>query len=219
MKQNNITKGRFAIAVILLLAGVALVGQGSYIKIKASLAQWLIASSWSERDANAQANTYLQIQAQKPWPWADTWVDARLSVPRLNISQYVMKDASGESLAFGPGTIDTSPTPGQSQQADTRIIAGHRDTHFSFLEDLQQGDRIYLEKYNGTKLAYAVHNISVFDSSESALQLDQSQSGLLLITCWPFDTMVPGGPLRYLVEAYAVGPESNVKDDLHLASQ
>ncbi len=75
----------------LLLLGLSLVWQGSYIKLKASLAEWLISATWEGREAG--------LVPAKPWPWADTRVVARLRVPGRGIRRFVMQDASGESLA------------------------------------------------------------------------------------------------------------------------
>ena len=81
----------------LLIASLSLIGNGMYIKAKAKVADWMITNTWEARQHNGVP--------QKPWPWADTWVAARIHIPRLGISQYVMQDASGESLAFGPGAV------------------------------------------------------------------------------------------------------------------
>ena len=110
------------ILTVLIIIGLSQFGHGLYIHAKASLANRLITDTWQTRNSTAP---------QKPWPWADTWAVARLSVPRLNINQFVMQDASGESLAFGPGASTEIKANGYN------IIAGHRDTHFRHLDKLR----------------------------------------------------------------------------------
>ena len=179
-----------AFVLALFLLGAGLLGQGSYIKLKASLAGWLISSSWAQRQAG-------QLPA-KPWPWADTRVIARLSVPRLGIRQFVMHDASGESLAFGPGSVMSDVLPGAGGHA---LVAGHRDTHFKFLGDLRPGDTLAIDNYRGQSGRYEIKGLRVINLDREAVYIDPESEGLTLVTCWPLDALVPGGPERLLVEA------------------
>ncbi len=187
--QNILYRGQAFAILVLLVTGFALIGQGGYSKIKARVADWLISSTWATREQGAAPI--------KPWPWADTWVVATIQVPRLGISQLIMKDASGESLAFGPGSIrqDAIPAgPGHS------VIAGHRDTHFRFLSQLVAGDQIRIENYSGQQQNYRITDMRVIDSRVDSLTLNAYQRGLTLVTCWPFDALIPGGPLRYVID-------------------
>ncbi len=180
--------------LLLLLTGAALITKGGYIKLKANLASLLIESSWVVRESGSEPI--------KPWPWADTSAIARIMMPRLGISHLVMKDASGESLAFGPGSMRPEVLLAGSGHS---VIAGHRDTHFKFLSDLLPGDRIELENFSGQYQTYQVARTRVMDVRHGDLVLDIDVSGVTLITCWPFDAITPGGPLRYVVETVPVG--------------
>lgn len=174
----------------ILFLGASLVWQGSYIKLKASLAEWLISATWASKEAGQEP--------VKPWPWADTRVVARLSILDRGISRFVMQDASGESLAFGPGSMIAKQPPGGDRYS---LIAGHRDTHFQFLSELEQGDVIEVENYLGQQSRYRVHSTRVLNVEQENLYIDLETQGLTLVTCWPFDALLPGGPLRFLVEA------------------
>ncbi|MEM7196403.1 MAG: class GN sortase [Pseudomonadota bacterium] len=177
---------------LIALAGMTQLTQGSYIKLKASAADWLIQSSWANRNASGRT--------VKPWPWADTWVSAKLTVPRLSIEQYVMKDASGESLAFGPGFVSL---PDQYDNQPTSIVAGHRDTHFQFLKDLRAGDRFQLENALGHTNHYQVVTRQVIDTEERAITIDPESNQLILVTCYPFESLLTGGSERFVVVAVA----------------
>jgi sortase A len=179
-----INKQNLVIAA-LMGASLVLLGNGVYIKAKAELAQWLIAKTWQQRTQHAEP--------QKPWPWADTKVVAQINVPRLGISQFVMQDASGESLAFGPGAV----IPVNDEHY--HFIAGHRDTHFSYLDKLQVGDVVEIKSYKGTSVRYQITDSRVVDINNGPLYVDEQSRGLALMTCWPMDSVVPGGPLRYVV--------------------
>ena len=184
------------VASLLLVLGSWLIGQGLWIHVKAVAAQWLLQNAWHET-----LNTQQPI---KPWPWADTWPVGRLIVPRLGINQIILADASGRSLAFGPGKV------GNRKFSDAKdgslIVSGHRDTHFSFLRDVQRGDAITLQTVQGDWLKYVVEETAMLDSRTDQLLRYQEEANLLLITCFPFDALLPGGPLRYVVTARAVAP-------------
>lgn len=177
----------------LLLAGLALVTLSGYMTLKATLAQTLIASSWQLRPGDGPA--------PNPWPWADTRPVARLAAERLGIHRYIMQDDSGESLAFGPGMVPVS----SDDSVAAVIIAGHRDTHFAFLRDLRPGDRLELEHGNGEITRWQIRERAVFDAREG-LTLPGEGRTLHLVTCWPFDAIAPGGPLRYQVVATPLPP-------------
>jgi sortase A len=176
---------RSSLFVLFVIAGLVLMSNGLYIKAKAQVADWMITNSWE-----AHQNSGVP---QKPWPWADTWVVAQIEVPRLGIKQYVMQDASGESLAFGAGAVIPVSANGYN------FFAGHRDTHFSFLDELTVGDKVIVETYQGNKLVYHVSNTQVIDTRKGDLSVDEHLEGISLMTCWPMESLIPGGPLRYVV--------------------
>jgi sortase A len=185
--------------VLLCIAGVAAVtgaagtGSGAYLYAKAELAQHLIERSWSDARRGGAAVA--------PWPWADTAPVARLSVPSQSVELYVLEGAHGSSLAFGPGWLAGSAVPGD---AGNVVIAGHRDTHFRVLEMLVAGDVIELEPRTGDSVRYAVSSIEVTRSENTAPLQPTSANRLTLITCYPFDAILPGGPLRFVVVADGV---------------
>jgi sortase A len=114
-----------------------------------------------------------------------------------------MAGASGESLAFGPGLVDGSARPGDRGNA---VIAGHRDTQFRFLDRLREGDRVEIEIAGGDVVEYRVSSRRILDSRRTSLVLDSDAPILTLVSCYPFDAIAPGGPLRYVVTASLVSP-------------
>ena len=179
---------RRRIVLGLLLLGLAAVLQGSWIFCKAAFAQVLLRRAWAEARAGAQA---------RPWPWADTWPVARLLSPARGVDLIVLEGATGSSIAFGPGHIQGSAPPGAPGNV---ALAGHRDTHFRFLQQLQPGEALWLELPNGAVRRYEVQSESVVDERDTRL-LEAPGSWLTLVTCYPFDAAIPGGPLRYVVRA------------------
>jgi sortase A len=196
--------GRALLPVLMLLA-LQQFGSAGLIHLKAWLAPALVERAW-QRGLNAGGT------AVKPWPWADTWPVARLEVPALGVSQLVLAGDRGNALAFGPGHHSASAMPGAQGLA---LIGGHRDTHFAFLEYLQRGQRIQLQLPTGEARHYRVRDMSIVDS-----RLDQpygrpGREQLWLVTCYPFDAVFAGGPLRYVVRAE---PEAEVLTGRPLAS-
>ncbi|MGB8276232.1 MAG: class D sortase, partial [Alphaproteobacteria bacterium] len=120
--------------------------------------------------------------------------------PRLNVDRIVLAGGSGRTLAFGPGHVDGSAPPGG---AGVSVIAGHRDTHFRFLKDLVPGDRIEIEAPNGNRTSYRVAGATIADARYQTLDPADARPRLALVTCYPFDAVWPGGPMRYVVFAEA----------------
>ena len=181
-----------ALTVCLLSVGLWQVGEGSWIYAKARLAQYLLRRAWSRSLAG---ESYV-----KPWPWADTWPIARLSVPSQGIDQIVLEGAYGRTLAFGPGHLESSVAIGQP---GTIILTGHRDTHFRFLERLRPGDVMTLQSRTGQWISFRVRDAQVVDSRIARIHTDTKDTQLILVTCYPFDAITAGGPLRYVVTAEA----------------
>lgn len=174
----------------LLAVGLWQIGEGSWIYAKARLAQFLLQRAWSRTLAGETKVT--------PWPWADTWPVARLTVPSKHIDLIVLNGAYGRTLAFGPGYAESSSFPGSP---GTTILTGHRDTHFEFLKQLKQDDEIVVETAAGSTQRYLVQDSQIVDARSGSIALADGEDQLVLVTCYPFDTILPGGTLRYVVSA------------------
>ena len=183
-------RGRiWAFGAVLALGAVSLAA-GVWLPLKAALAEELLNRAWvAARNSNG---------AVKPWPWADTWPVARLRLPPSAGAEplIVLAGASGRGLAFAPGLLDGSAMPGEPGVA---VIAAHRDTHFRSLVRLALGDRFRVERADGETFAYVVTGIEIMDTRTASLRLDTLDSVVALVTCYPFDALVPGGTLRYVV--------------------
>jgi len=163
-----------------------------WIPVKAELAQHLLERAW--------LRTLAGEPDAKPWPWADTRAIAILEVPRLGLREIVLEGSSGRNLAFGPTMVNTT----RLEASTDRVLSGHRDTHFSFLKDLKNGDLLLLRTRTDTR-QYRVSHQQAVDSRRQKLLIDDSMDRLTLLTCYPFEAAMPGGPLRWVVTAL---PES-----------
>jgi sortase A len=177
---------------LLLALSVLLLGNAGYLHAKAALAQVLLEHAWQRQQAGDAA--------ARPWRWADTRPLARLRVAALDIDQIVLAGDSGRTLAFGPAWNEASALPGSG---GTSVISGHRDTHFSFLQHVNNGTVVEIERA-GARRRYRVVGQSIVDARTMRIVTQTHGERLLLVTCYPFDDWVAGGPLRYVVEAEAV---------------
>jgi sortase A len=174
----------------LVAASLWQAGEAAYSQAKAWFSQHLLRAAWDR--------SLGQAPGSKPWPWADTWPLARLHVPRLHASVLVLAGASGRTLAFGPGHVAGTALPGEVGNC---VLSGHRDTHFAFLRELHPGDVLTLQAASGALVEYRVATAEVVHRKDVRVLLDVGDTRLTLITCYPFDTPLPGGALRYVVIA------------------
>jgi len=186
--------GRLFVVVILASAGAFLFGQGVYIHAKAMLAQVLLQRAFAESLSTGRA--------VKPWPWADTWPEARITVPRIGVSAIVLAGSSGQALAFGPGHVERTAEAGEPGVA---VYAAHRDTHFRFLKDVAVCDEIEITRRDGKTFHYRADGTSIVRFDQSGIDPFTVGQELALTTCWPFDA-IAHGPMRYVLHATLISP-------------
>lgn len=198
--------------LFMVAAAAWYLGQGLWIYAKAEAAQHLLHRAWERTQAESRPVL--------PWPWADTWPVAKLTVPRLGIDHIVLANASGRTLAFGPalygpaqlgdgnqGTVDMADSQADNAArgaAKPIVLTGHRDTHFRFLEALQSGDLLTFEWADGRRRRVRVTSMRIVDSRDGLALQSPDLGQVVLVTCYPFHAITPGGPLRYVVTADAV---------------
>lgn len=189
------------LVLLLVLLGLLLVTQALWMPLKAVLAQSLLRRAYDQAPGQA-----------RPWRWADFAAVAELRVPRLGLRQLVLDQASPRALAFGPGL--QIGVAGRDPRGQRLVLAGHRDSHFAWLAELRLGDELQLAVPQRASTAaasevvevrYRVAQTQVFDTRRVGLAASTADGDgdgeLLLTTCWPFDALVAGGPLRYAVRA------------------
>lgn len=188
-------------APLCALFGLCLFGRGLYMGAKAQIAQALLEQAWSETLETGQPTTL--------WGSMDARPLARFTVPNLGESAIILDAMSGQSLAFAPSHDPQSAYPGQ---LGLSLIAAHKNTHFAFLEDLKVGDEVHVQTYDNNVHVFRVTTAEIVHKDTSGITqsdlTDISQSRLALVTCYPFDQITFGGPLRYIVYAEKVEKET-----------
>jgi len=190
--QDRLARALKYMSLVLLLLALGLCLKGTYIFLKAELGQYLIQRAWQ--------HSLMTRSEHRPWQWADTWPVARIRVPSQDINQVVLAGDSGQALAFGPGHTFGSAQPGADGVV---IISGHRDTHFRFLQHLQEDELIILQNWEGQHTVYRVSSRQVVDE-DVLITTNNNIRSLILVTCWPFDSKAPDSQDRFIVHAQAV---------------
>lgn len=189
------------VIIILFALGLWQLATAGWIQGKAVVAQQLLNHAWQQNLENKHlANKSDKNKIFKPWPWADTWPVAKLSVPQHHIEQVVLAGDAGNSLAFGPGL---SLSGAAANASGITMISGHRDTHFTFLKDLKINDEVFLQTPDKT-IRYQIKKFEIVDSQTFRLNTESEQNVLVLVTCYPFDAISTRGTARYLVYAMAM---------------
>lgn len=160
-------------AALGLLSGLLLTGYGLLHPAKAFIGQLLLERSF-------------EAGGTSPWPGADMRPVAKIGFERLGISRIVVRRATGEGMAWGPGIVAGTAEPGE---AGLSVIAGHRDSHMAFLNDVRIGDVITVDTAKQYAFKYRVSGAMVVDASRwHPPAAANDRSTLYLATCWPIDS-------------------------------
>lgn len=176
------------LVTISLTCGSLFVMQGSWVHAKATAGQWLIERAWDEGQKDGGQH--------KPWPWADFYPAAMLTLPLNEHPLFILDKVSGEALAFGPGI---SVYLDDQNNAPIFLIQAHNDTHFSALKSLKNGDEISL-RMGDDAWQFKVDATQRLSTPELVVEQTIQSATLLLSTC---DDDRPNRPSRYVVSAHA----------------
>jgi len=123
----------------------------------------------------------------------------KILIPRLGITAVVDEGVDGKTLALSVGHIPTTALPGQPGNVG---IAGHRDTFFRPLRNIQRNDIIALTTLRG-EYRYRVVSTKVVGPYDIAVLASDGNEILTLVTCYPF-YFVGSAPDRFVVRAERV---------------
>src|SRR5699024_4672491 len=103
----------------------------------------------------------------------------------------------------------TGPAPGE---IGTTILAGHKNTHFSFLQNVKIGDVIRIQDRTGQWYRYRIAGMHVADSETETIPVQYQRDEILLTTCYPFGPGHYDSPLRYVVRGVRMGARPVTQD-------
>jgi sortase A len=150
--------------------------QGNLVSAEAWLAQRLLHTSWLRAQASGRK--------VEPWPWANAWPLARLSVPHLKLEEIVLNQAGDNGMsAFALGHSRSSVLPGEL--GNSVLNVHHRETFTKFLKQLRQGDTLVLESLGSGSWHYQVSAIYIVDKTDTYLVSPSLNRRLTLVSCYP----------------------------------
>ena len=121
---------------------------------------------------------------------------ATLRIPRLGYEAVIYRGSDELTLDRGLGWIPSTAEPGSPGNTG---IAGHRDSFFRRLKDLELDDRIELST-GDTSQTFVVRSLTVVTPKQVEVLAPTDDPVLTLVTCYPFYT--PGeAPNRLIVKA------------------
>jgi len=141
------------------------------------------------------------VPAEVPVPSAllEDGLIGRMQVDRLGVSVVVMEGTSNKTLRRAVGHIAGTALPGRNGNVG---IAGHRDTFFRPLRNIQSNDVITLTTRSG-EYRYRVVSTKIVHPDNVAVLNSDGNEVLTLVTCYPF-YFVGSAPDRFIVRAVRV---------------
>ena len=120
----------------------------------------------------------------------------RLEIPTLGVSTIVREGEDARTLQLAIGHIAGTALPGGPGNMG---LAGHRDTFFRRLREINPGDVIRLVAVEGT-FTYVVDSTQIVDPDDLWVLDPTPDPSLTLVTCYPF-TYLGAAPERFIVRA------------------
>jgi sortase A len=109
---------------------------------------------------------------------------ARIEIPSIDVSEYVVEGTDTGSLRKGPGHYPETPLPGDP---GTAAIAGHRTTYgapFREIDRLERGQRIVIDMPDG-RFVYRVEGTRIVDDQDLSVLRPVGHKRLMLSACHP----------------------------------
>ena len=138
--------------------------------------------------------------AQRPRVVAEGDVIGEISIPRLDLKIIVVQGDSSKILRRAVGHLPGTPLPGETGNV---ALAGHRDSYFRPLRNIQPGDAIRI-KTPDAEFEYQVESTEIVLPSDVQVLQPDRENTLTLITCFPFYYVGPA-PKRFIVRARQIG--------------
>jgi LPXTG-site transpeptidase (sortase) family protein len=187
---------------VFLIAGVAMLIGWALLMADASITQWLARRSLetvSIADPPPLPRAPESMGVPRASPVRTGSAIGALSVPRVDLSAVVLHGTDARTLRRGPGHLENTALPGDAGHV---VIAGHRDSFFRPLRNIQIGDDIFLDAPE-RRFHYRVTSLRVVPPNDVSVLAPTREATLTLITCYPFWVLGPA-PDRFVVRAAAV---------------
>lgn len=120
-----------------------------------------------------------------------------LEIPGINKELPIVEGTDENALKQGVGHYTSTVYPGQKDQI---LLSGHRDTVFTGLDKLKNGDTIIVKMLHGT-FTYTIVDTEIVDENDTTvIRSTAPEEMLTLSTCYPF-RYIGNAPQRYIIYA------------------
>jgi sortase A len=109
----------------------------------------------------------------------------KITIPRIGLEYVVLEGTDTVTLKKGAGHESVTPLPGEEGRC---TISGHRTTYgapFNRVDELEEGDLIYLETLDGKSYVYTVTALEIVKPTDVWILEGTEKEELLLTTCHP----------------------------------
>ena len=188
---------------LLIAVGVLCLGYFLYAYAEARLYQ-----SFEDQQLNAilksapETSASTAKAAPRHAPPAPGSTIGRIEIPRLHVSAVIRAGSDARTLQLAVGYIPGTALPGESGNVG---LAGHRDTFFRKLRNINPDDEIRITTKDGV-YHYYVQRTNIVEPTDVWVLNPTTFPALTLVTCYPF-TYIGSAPQRFIVRA-ALGTPS-----------
>ena len=127
----------------------------------------------------------------------------RIEIPRLGVSAVIRAGSDARTLRLAVGYIPGTALPGEGGNVG---LAGHRDTFFRKLRDINPDDEIRVTTEDGV-YHYYVQRTNIVEPKDVWVLNATNYPALMLVTCYPFN-YVGSAPQRFIVRAALGTPKA-----------
>lgn len=117
-----------------------------------------------------------------------------LAIQSLDMELPLLEGVTDKTLAKGVGHHPETAFPGQG---DRIFIAGHNDTTFSKISELEPGDEVGLYLADGS-YRYVMRSSEIVDDEDTRVLAATGTESLVISTCYPFYN-IANSTERYLI--------------------
>ncbi|MCP8616238.1 class D sortase [Salirhabdus salicampi] len=126
-------------------------------------------------------------------------VFAKIEIPSIKLEAAIIEGTGVEQLDKGVGHYEGSVLPGET---DNTVLAGHRDTVFKSLKNVEIGDIVRITTAKGT-FVYEIQEQLVVDKHDRTIIVPTESATITIITCYPFDFIGPA-PERFILQGVLI---------------
>lgn len=177
------------IPLSIILLGIGIVAYFGMELTKQSV--MLARSATTEYEPELPPKKFKQVWPELPAPGESL---GNLNFPSINLNVPVVQGTQDKELKKGAGHFAGSALPGQGGNV---LLSGHRDTVFTKLKNLKEGDQVTFKTEYGD-FVYEATKFEIVPADDMTVNVAKDYETLTLTTCYPFD-FFGDAPDRYVV--------------------